>query len=219
MAFPDPTEACQAGGAADDIPGKSKCYGPGGSPDRDPQLQHPGKSLSANSFGNLLRGLNVSDGFNFGHILLPYILDHGDRLGIMTRKKAYVTILHSWARVSDRSYALACVSAFVSRRDRNHVPFLDYLCTAPPFAGYRWDAVPMQRWQNRAVAMASALGARESLDPDAAAAAAVAWCADVVGHWQSLTVERFPYSPPDLVSYWLKNEPPAALPAPGPAPA
>lgn len=216
MPITDPSAACRAGGAADDIPGVSKCYGPDGSPDRDPQLQRPGRPLGPDSFGDRLRGENVSRGFNFGMLLLPYLLDHGDKLGIMTRKKAYVTILHAWARDVDRSYALACVNAFVSKRDTGRQAFLDYLCEAPPFAGYRWDAGPMERWQKHAVAKASGLGAEKSLDPLAAAEAAITWCGEVAGLWETLTVERFPYAPADLVGYWKADEPPADVPAADP---
>lgn len=216
MAFPDPSSNCRHGGSADDVPGVDRCYGTNGATDPDPQLKHPGRPIGRNSFGDRLRGPNVSDAFNFGLLLLPYVLDHGDKLGIMTRKKAYVTILHSWARASDRSYALRCVEAFVSKRDGGRSAFLDYLCEAPPFAGYRWSAVPLLRWQAFARSQASALGPEKSLEPAAAAAAAIAWCDAVRGEWGALTVERFPYSPPDLVGYWLRDAAPTSLPAADP---
>lgn len=219
MPFTDPSESCRAAGSADDVPGVDRCYGGDGATDPDPQLKRPGRPVGRDSFGDRLRGPAVSEGFNFGLLLLPYVLDHGDRLGIMTRKKAYVTILHAWARAEDRRYALACVEAFVSKRDGGRRAFLDFLCGVPPFAGYRWDAGPMERWQKHATAQASALGGEKTLDPAAAAAAAIAWCDAVRGLWEQLTVERFPYSPPDLVEYWLDDGTRPALPAAGTVPA
>lgn len=218
MAASDQSQACRAAGAADDVPGLDRCYGEKGKPDGDPQLKRPGRPVGRDSFGDQLRGPSVSEGFNFGLLLLPYVLDWGDKLGIMTRKRAYVSILHAHARHQDRSYALRCVEAFVSKRDGGQSPFLDYLSEAPPFAGYRWDAPSLLKWQTFAKGKASAFGATKSLDPPAAAEAAIAWCDAVRGFWDQLTIERFPYSPPDLVGYWVRDAAPADVPAPDAVP-
>lgn len=210
---PKPTHQCSVDAASADLNGKHNCPGENGTPDFQWWGKHPGIPPKNPNALKERRKLGISDGFNFGVILLPYCRDWGERHGAMRRRKAYVTCLHSFARAADRAYALAALEAFVPNKDTYHQNFTAYLITATPFAGYRWHAHALLNWCDYAQERADKQGAQRSLDVEPAAHAAIAWCADVRQLWDISTVEHFPYSATDLIGYWRAPTTAATLPA------
>lgn len=213
---PTPAHPCDPTNAGADLPGAHHCPGSDGRPDLHPWFTRPGEATTRHSAEDPRVKLHISLGFNFGLVLLPYCRDWGEIHGIMTRRKAYPTIFHSFALATDRGYALASIPAFVSIKDTYFPRFVLYLLTVKPFAGYRWQAKPAQLWLTYAQAKADAQGAQGSLNAEDTVRAAIAWCGEVRGYWDILTNERFPYSAPDLLRYWRVVEPAAALPEPLP---
>jgi hypothetical protein len=206
-----PPHPCDVEESDRDLPGFHHCPGITPGVDFSFYFNHPGESRTHNSTTDPRETFQISSGFNFGVILLPYVRDWGVSHAIMTRRKAYPTILHSFARNHDRGFALSHIQAFVSRRDNNLPTMILYLIIIPPFAGYRWNAHALRKWLDYAQAQAESIGQPASLSGSGAAAAATAWCEAVRGYWATLTVERFPYSAPDLVKYWRAPDTPPAL--------
>lgn len=198
-----PSDPCGPRALPDGLPGFQNC--PTGAAALDPSWywQNPGKIAPGTPPDRSPRPRDVSRGFNFGLVLLPYVRDWGSPLGILRRRKAYPTILHSFAVPADRAYALGTVEWFKSHSDNYEAKFVAYLITARPFAGYRWSAQLLLQWCDLAQERADALGAPKTLTADAALTAAIEWCTgDVRAAWALRTRERFPYSAPDLVAYW-----------------
>ncbi len=210
---------CGPGGDDDDLKGYHKCPEGDGAPDFSWFFRNPGRPLPGSKNADPAREPEISRGFNFGVILLPYTRDWGIKLGPMRRKKAYPTILHSFARKADRAYAMASAEHFIPKKDKFKQPIAEFLITAKPFAGWTWEARPLQRWLALAQIEADKHGGRRSLNALAAGDAAVAWCTGSARQWwEILTIETFPYSPSDLIDYYLtRGDPP--LPGAVPLPA
>lgn len=198
-----PSDPCGPRALPDGLQGFQNCPTGDGALDPSWFWQNPGKPLPGATESDSPRPPDVSRGFNFGLLLLPYVRDWGSPLGVLRRRKAYATIMHSFAVRTDRAYALGSIEWFKSKGDNYEAKFIAYLITAAPFAGYRWHAALLLKWQDFAQAKADELGAAASLDADAALDAAIAWCtSDVRAVWELSTRERWPWSAPDLVGYW-----------------
>jgi len=182
-----------------------RTYGLDGTQNYSPWMQHPGQ-LDPRNRGSFPppASFTATANLGFGCLLLPYILDWGDRVGLMTKKKAYVSVLKAYPAQSDRTYALSTVNVFCSPKDRFTDNFYEFLCRTQPFAGWRWHAGPLQAWMRFAKGQANHLGAAGSLDPTTAMQAALDWCAAVVEEWKLSTIEHFPYGPRDMNRYWQR---------------
>jgi hypothetical protein len=211
-------DPCGPGRTGNDLDGYHVCPAGSGSPDFSFFFRHPGKPHPNSPNAKPDRLPWLSRGFNFGVILLPYVRDWGSPLGVMRRKKALVTILHSFNRHQDRAYALTACEAFIPKTDSFHQPLIEYLITAPPFAGYTWNAGPLRDWCRLAQARADALGAPNSLTHAAAIEAAAAWClGDSRAVFELYSIETFPWSATDLLEYWRERSEPdlsGAVPVP-----
>jgi len=172
---------------------------------------HPGRPDPRRGTADLHRlNLGQTPGFGFGSCLLPYILDWGDAVGIMTRKKAYVSVLKSYPYNRDRVFAHANVNHFVAKKDKYIEPFYDYLIGIQPFAGWRWIPEALRDWMKFALAAAKRGGAQQSLSGAASITAATNWCLTVRPEWERLTVEPFPYGPRNLYLYYAGEQPAAS---------
>lgn len=215
MASDDP---CGPGRAENDLPGRHICPPGDGAVDFSYHWRHPGKPLPGSPEASPDRHPELTEGFNFGMILLPYTRDWGLRVGPMRRKKAWPTILHSFARRADRAFALIHAEDFIPKTDSYRPPLIEHLITAKPFAGFTWDGKILERWCRLAQQRASELGAPKSLSLDAAIEAAVTWCTgDARSYFELLSIERFPYSATDLIDYWherARPDLPGAVPLP-----
>lgn len=167
---------------------------------------HPG-SVNPYTIGpqRFAESYNVTPGLGFGALLLPYVLDWGDKLGIMRRTKAYVTALKCYPNPSDRIFAFAHSRYFCGQKDIFTEKFWDYLIGLRPFAGWRWHADALQTWMKFAKDTAHALGAQQSLGSVAAGEASTAWCLAVEPEWRRLTIEHFPYAPRDIFRYFTAS--------------
>lgn len=213
-----PTHRCPAAHEESHVPGKHLCSTDKPRTDLSPWFRHPG-SAAASIHGPLFRRENnLSDGFNFGLILLPYINDWGEAQAAITMRKAAVTALKAFPRAADRSYCFGTARHFAPRNSALPPPLWTYLINVPPFVGWTWFAGPLKRWLEYAQQKADALGAPDSLLADVAVKNAIQWCHDVQQAFETLSRERFPYSPPDLVRYWRARSDLSLIPGVGGVP-
>lgn len=140
-----PSLQCDTTKAPPDTAGYHRCYE--GRLLSDPSFYYsrPGEVPPRGRGAKSLRPDDLALGFGFGMILTHYCLDWGDCVGVIRRKKAYPTIMHTWPRKIERSYALRFLPAFTSPKDLFLPPFTLFLVQAKPFAGYRWSASAFQR--------------------------------------------------------------------------
>lgn len=212
-AFPRPSAHCGADFAALGPPGRHACSSD--PPQADPSYfyEHPGRPPLKHTGAPLVRPAGLSDGYGYGMMLLPYVLDWGDCLGRILRKKAYPTIFHSFPRAVDRQWALYYLDGFAWPSDQFYPPLTIYLLNAPPFGGFTWDAELLCKWLEFANNTAAGLGAQRSLGAELAAVAATTWCSNVRGCWETLTRERFPYDTASMVDYWRATDDGTTLPS------
>lgn len=199
-----PPNAKDCGPAEDALPlqGIHHCYPDKNGADPDFYVRHPGLVPAGASPLHGNRDANVSAGFNMGLLLLPYVMDYGNRALGMTRRRAYPVVFHSFASHYDRAYATASISYWVPQNDKYFPSFIIFLCQVKPFAGYRWNVYAAKRWLTFAQNQADKLGGQRSTTADVALGFASSWIDATRKLWEELTVERFPYDPPALVSYW-----------------
>lgn len=213
-----PSHRCPESAEESKLPGAHLCAPEEGRPDLAWWFRRPGSPNPTRDNPLLRANKQLSDGLNFGLILLPYVTDWGNTVGAVTMRKAAVTALKAFPRAADRNYCFGTAANFVAKNDQVPPPLWSYLIRQPPFVGWRWHASPLKRWLTFAQAVADRLGAPDSLLADVAVKNACQWCHDVKEPFEFLSNERFPYSPPDLVLYWRARSDLSLVPGVGGVP-
>lgn len=207
-----PSNACSLNPPVGVYIHQKTCHDDKGASDVSRTYQHPGRPLPRPPESPALPDDGHTPGMGFGAILMPYCVDWGDTVGIIRRKKAHATIFHAWPRAADRNFALKHVTDFAAPSDKYHPPFILYLITAPPFAGWRWFPEAALRWLEYAQTIAGTLGEPRTLTPANAVQTGSAWCDAVRALWEDSTVEHFPYDGKDLANFWTIPDHAATLP-------
>ncbi len=154
----------------------------------------------------------TTPGFGPGMALLPYVVDWGDYLGAVTRRKLHPSILKAWPRPEDRLTALLNAPRYVQRLDTCQPPVTTTLILAQPFAGWRWDAVALRQWLDLVELDPGCQGITPAVSVDAAVATATAWLARAERLWNERTEETFPYTVRDVYDLWKPRDTPSGLP-------
>ncbi len=152
----------------------------------------------------------TTPGFNAGMALLPYVVDWGDYLGRITRRRMHASILKAWPRAPDRLTALVNTPRYVDKFDTCIPPITGALIAAEPFAGWKWDPWALRTWLDLVEIDPGCQKNNAAPTADAAVAAAVAWLTRAEKQWSRFTGETFPYTIRDVYDVW---KPADALPA------
>ena len=212
---PPGAEPCDPGPDTIPLPGSHDCYPDKNGSGNSFYYRHPGLVPAGASPLHGNRDPNVSHGFNYGMVLLPYSIDYGRQPRMMTRRRAYPVIFHAFASHYDRNYALRSITAFVPPNDKYLPKFMLYIIGIKPFAGYRWHVDAARRWLTYADSVANALAGPRSVPTATALGYGASWIEATRPLWETLTIERWPYSSTDFVRYWETDATNAALSAAG----
>lgn len=154
----------------------------------------------------------ATPGFGPGMFIPHYLLDWGDCVKRIHRKRCHPTILKSFPRHQDRALALFLTHKFTWKNDDHDPPFTAFLIKAPPFAGYTWDAAILLEWLALAEGAAIGQGQPMTLTKEQSLIAAAHWIERVQDDWESATRELFPYTVADIFRFWVKPEVAAPVP-------
>jgi len=154
----------------------------------------------------------ATPGFGIGMMLVHYLLDWGDCVARITRRRSVPTIMKAWPTHRDRRLAHLFLTRYTWKGDEETPPFRLFLLSLPAFVGYTWDASLLLKWLDIVETAANDIAAPASLPPGEAAAAAGAWLAFAKTLFEAWSIERFPFDLSSLTSWY--TEPTIALPVP-----
>lgn len=146
-----------------------------------------------------------SYGFSYGFVLWRYLLDWGDRVGVVVMKQGLVTALKGWPLDEDRAAAAACLFRYVRKGDECQPNLTLYLIRHPAFVGFTWDATALKTWL--AAVEPDPQCITQAQYPDGSAGdLATEWLDRARRYWVLLTSEPFPYDLVNMVGYWRDRE-------------
>jgi len=202
---PYPSDLCRNDPLEGHVRRVSWCAPPGGWRDIRPMLQRhrilPGRPVPE----DITTQFGAQRHWGKGMLLVPYLLDWMDCCGTIERERAHVTIFHSFPLRNDRALALFTVDYWVRERDTCTTPFQRHLLTAEPFAGFRWPPRALMKWWSEMTDPGNCDAPPPALDPTQALQAALDWIAKARPYWQSFTREPWPYTPHDLIGYYMSG--------------
>ena len=216
--FPfSPSRYCREPANATDLASAILCHWPDGvleaSPTNglDPTLAGFGPEHTATGYPK------VTPGYGYAAFVHAYLLDWGDCVARVDRRRAFATILRCFAPKPDRSYVLATLPRFLRKGDRCVPDLTAFLIRNGPHVGYRWHPGALEEWL-RIVEPDPGCSKKYNGDsPSAAFGLSKAWLQTAWSAWVDLTIEPFPYAADLMLGHFQAPDAPTPLPDGAPA--